>query len=104
MTDLAWVQGIWYQPPSEGVQECISVQVIGGPKRFMRIWPDAILAGQDYLGGVEWGWVVGQTAQQVWDDTVLRSRLWNLVDDWRKIDGAAPMADALSELLRERKS
>jgi len=65
--DLSWVEEIWYQPPSDGVQECISVRVVGGPKRYMRVWPAAILDRQDYLAGVEWGWVLHDTAVKVWD-------------------------------------
>lgn len=67
MTDLPWVEEIWYQPPSEGVQECISVKVVGGPKQYMRIWPQTILVGHDYPGGVEWGWVLHETAQKIWE-------------------------------------
>lgn len=54
------VAEIWYQEPAEGVAECVSIRVHGGPKPFMRVWP------QDPDLGVEWGWVLHESAVQIY--------------------------------------
>lgn len=51
------VQSIWYQPPSEGVVECVGLEV-GVPKRFLRIYPTQRIT--------DYGWVMHESAFIVW--------------------------------------
>lgn len=59
------VAEIWYQEPDSdmGIEECVSIGVYGGHKRFMRVWP------QRPDLGIEWGWVVHESAVQVYPGT-----------------------------------
>ena len=57
---------IYIQPESDGVSQCVSFEVTGGPKNFMRLWPN--VPARDGTGAlVEWGWMVGTTAVKVWE-------------------------------------
>lgn len=55
----ASIGAVYYQPPSDGVLECVSAEIIGGLKRFARFWPTA-------PERVEWGWTLHATATQIW--------------------------------------
>ncbi len=66
MNDM--VQSIWYHPDGEtedgrAIHECVSIEMAGGPKRYMRIWPQMTMHGAPL---VEWGWVVHETDIKVW--------------------------------------
>lgn len=52
------VLSIHHQLASDEVMECVSVEVVGGPKPFARFWPAT--------GTLEWAWVLHPTAKQVW--------------------------------------
>lgn len=54
------VVSIWLTPRSEDVQPSLSIEVIGGPKRYLRIWLDKMSAQP------EWGWVLHDTAVKLW--------------------------------------
>lgn len=54
------VEEIWYQEPGDGVAECVSIRVAGGPKRYMRVWPAAPSVG------IEWGWSLSDAAVQIY--------------------------------------
>jgi hypothetical protein len=56
VTDPAHIPNIWYQPASEGVEECLIIQV-DGPKRYRRIWNPGALDEK-----AEWGWGLHSTA------------------------------------------
>lgn len=58
------VEEIWYQEPGDGVAECVSIRVAGGPKRYMRVWP-----GPDVYAGIEWGWSLSDAAVQIYPVT-----------------------------------
>lgn len=60
--DTNGVQAIYIQPRSEGVQACISFEMVGGPKRYMRVWPRE----DEGTGRLEWGWSLSETAEKVW--------------------------------------
>ena len=57
------VEEIWYQEPGDGVAECVSIRVAGGPKRYMRVWPAAPSVG------IEWGWSLSDAATQIYPVT-----------------------------------
>lgn len=65
---MSEVVSIWYQPESDDAQECISVEVFGGPKRYLRLWPRS--THEDDRGGplLEWGWRLHPTAKEVYRD------------------------------------
>jgi hypothetical protein len=59
------ITAIYIQPGSDDAEQCVVFDVVGGPKTFMRLWPDR--PGRDGTGKlVEWGWVVGDTAVKIW--------------------------------------
>lgn len=53
------IKRIYRQEPSAIVRGCTSLEVVGGPKRFMRIWD-----GLDHP--VEWGWSLSDANVLVW--------------------------------------
>lgn len=59
------VVAVYYQPPSEGTEECVSVEVVGGPKRFARFWP------KSKPPRIEWGWSLHESAQKVFANEAL---------------------------------
>jgi hypothetical protein len=50
------IHGIWYQPASVGVVECIGFEA-WHPKRFLRVWAN---------GDLDHGWVMHETARCLW--------------------------------------
>lgn len=57
------VLSIFYQAPSDGVAECVIVELAGGPKRFVRLWCDQVVKSVD----LEWGWEVHESAEKVYE-------------------------------------
>ena len=58
MSEQGLVEAIYYQPESDGVQECVSIEVVAGPKAFVRYWPAS--------KKTEWGWSLHPTSVLVW--------------------------------------
>lgn len=56
------VTAVFRQEPSEGVRGCVGLEVLGGPKAFLRIWDG---------GERDWGWRVHESATQVWPRVIL---------------------------------
>jgi hypothetical protein len=52
------VEAIYIQPEGDGVMECVSIEVVAGPKRYVRFWPAS--------KKTEWGWSLHPTAREVW--------------------------------------
>ena len=52
------VVAVYLTPAADGVQASISLECLGGPKRYMRIWLEART--------IEWGWVLHPTAVLLW--------------------------------------
>lgn len=53
------VEAIYYTPPSEGVAECVGIEVVGGPKPFARYFPIS-------PSRIEWGHTLHDTATEVY--------------------------------------
>lgn len=49
---------VWRQEPSAGVAGCTVLEVEGGPKAYARIF--------DGTTHLEWGWVLHESAVEVW--------------------------------------
>lgn len=54
------VESIYYQPPGDGVHECVIVEFVGGPKAYARFFTGS----RPYR--IEWGWALHKTAVKVW--------------------------------------
>ena len=57
--DHLTVLSIWRQPERPGVKACVSLEVVGGQKTYLRVWSDPTTEP-------EWGWVKHETAVRVW--------------------------------------
>lgn len=53
--------GVWVTPESEGQEPVVSLEMVSGSKRYLRIW----LRKPDH---VDWGWVLSDTSVCVWRD------------------------------------
>ncbi len=51
------VAAIYITPRSEGVQPSISLEMVGGKKAFLRLWPET--------GTTEWSWTLHPTARLI---------------------------------------
>lgn len=59
--ERAGLIGVWLTPADDGQMPLVSLELIGGRKRYARVWID----GRDQ---VEWGWVLPDKAIAVWRD------------------------------------
>ncbi len=57
------VQRIWHQPGTDDVTECVSLEITGGPKRYLRLFAGALAP--------EWGWQLHPTAELVWTNPTI---------------------------------
>lgn len=48
---------MWWKPEDDRGPACLSIEVIGGQKRYRRLW-----APGDPNESLEWGWVLAETA------------------------------------------
>lgn len=59
----AGVTAIWFTPESDGQEPVISLEMLGGPKRYAQIWLDHL------SGTVQWGWGIPESAICVWRES-----------------------------------
>ena len=52
---------IWFVPRAEGVQPSLSIEMVGGPKRYLRVWLDA--------DDNDWGWSLHTSAVRLFGDS-----------------------------------
>lgn len=53
--------GVWFTPEADGQDPVVSLEMLAGPKRYMRIW----LRNPDHI---DWGWVLSDSAICIWRD------------------------------------
>jgi hypothetical protein len=56
--DLGPVVAVYVAPETDDQEPCIVVEMVGGPKRYARLWPRK-------PHQVEWGWTLGDNAIRV---------------------------------------
>jgi len=52
---------VYVTPEAEGVTQSVSLEIVGGPKRFARVFASD-------PSRVEWGWVLHESAVKVWGE------------------------------------
>lgn len=62
------VEEIWLQPEAEGIDACVIMKMAAGPKRYARYFPSASPGPHHETPRIEWGWIKGETAVQVWPE------------------------------------
>lgn len=41
------IEGIWYCPPNDGRMEALLIEIVGGGKRYRRVWLNQDMVGMD---------------------------------------------------------
>lgn len=61
--DTQGIAAIYVQPASDGVEACVSFEMVGGQKRYARFWPR-------HPERIEWGWRLHESAVRIWPPNI----------------------------------